>query len=153
MESKKIAILITGRFVFMAIDLAAQPFEPITSSFTGLGRSYVAWGDFDNDGDLDVAICGITTAGDHLTQIYMNGEGTFIDIQAGIKGVKDGSLEWGDYDNDGDLDVLITGNWTVSLYENIDGSFSLVEQDFGHLQNSRAAWGDSTTSDIHSVLI
>ncbi len=56
-------------------------------------------GDIDNDGDLDVAICGITTAGDHLTQIYMNGEGTFIDIQAGIKGVKDGSLEWGDYDN------------------------------------------------------
>ena len=205
MESKKIAILIIGLFVVMAIDLAAQPFEPITSSFTGLGRSYVAWGDFDNDGDLDVAVCGITTAGDHLTQIYMNGEGAFIDIQAGIKGVKDGSLEWGDYDNDGDLDllltgetydagnisliyrnddgifieynagfpgigyghtawgdydndgdldVLITGNWTVSLYENIDGSFNLVEQDFGHLQNSRAAWGDfDNDGDLDLLLI
>jgi len=205
MESKKIASIIIGLFVVMAIDLAAQPFEPITSSFTGLGRSYVAWGDYDNDGDLDVAICGITTAGDHLTQIYMNGEGAFTDIQAGIKGVKDGSLEWGDYDNDGDLDllltgetydagnisliyrnddgifteydagfpgigyghtawgdydndgdldVLITGNWTVSLYENIDGSFNLVEQDFGHLQNSRAAWGDfDNDGDLDLLLI
>ncbi len=35
----------------------------------------------------------------------------FTDINAGLPGVQSSSLAWGDYDNDGRLDVLLTG-WT-----------------------------------------
>jgi len=201
----KLPLLLTSFTLLIALQLSAQPFENISSGITGLGRSIVAWGDYDNDGDLDIAICGVTNAGDHLTKIYRNDEGAFTEINAGIKGVKDGSLEWGDYDNDddldllvtgqtmdegnisliynnsdsifveydagfpgvsygqgtwgdydndGDLDVLITGNWHVELYDNKNGVFELAEQDFGNLQSSRASWGDfDNDGDLDLLLI
>ncbi len=34
----------------------------------------------------------------------------FTDIGAGLTGVCYGSVAWGDYDNDGDLDILLTGD-------------------------------------------
>jgi hypothetical protein len=44
---------------------------------------------------------------------------TFTEIDIGISGVFAGSLSWGDYDNDGDLDLLIaeiaTGSITASV--------------------------------------
>ncbi len=33
----------------------------------------------------------------------------FTDIGAGLTGVYASSVAWGDYDNDGDLDILLTG--------------------------------------------
>jgi len=202
---RKLTLLLVSFTLLTAFQLEAQPFESISSGITGLGRSYMAWGDYDNDGDLDAVVCGITSGGDHMTKIYRNDEGTFTDIEAGIKGVKDGSLEWGDYDmdndldllitgetldagnlsliytnndgtfelydagftpvgyghgawgdydNDGDLDVLIAGNWNVNLYENDGGTFTLLEEDFGILQNCRAAWGDfDNDGDLDLLLI
>ena len=36
---------------------------------------------------------------------------TFTDIEAGLPGVELGSVAWGDYDNDSDLDILLTGHY------------------------------------------
>jgi hypothetical protein len=41
-------------------------------------------------------------------RFLLNGGG-FSDISAGLTGIMDGSAAWGDYDNDGDLDLVITG--------------------------------------------
>ena len=41
--------------------------------------------------------------------VYRNTSGVFVDIGAGLAGVNYGSVAWGDYDNDGDLDILLTG--------------------------------------------
>ena len=69
------------------------------------------WADYDNDGDLDLALAAVTP---YQTVLYRNeGDGTFTDItvQAGIV-TEDGSsgaaVFWADYDNDGFFDLLLT---------------------------------------------
>ena len=43
-----------------------------------------------------------------LTFIGLLSSQTFTDIEAGLTGVCWSSVTWGDYDNDGDLDILLT---------------------------------------------
>ncbi|WP_456426463.1 FG-GAP-like repeat-containing protein, partial [Rhodocaloribacter sp.] len=70
------------------------------------------WGDFDNDGDLDLA-AAVVTKDDHTILYRNNGNGTFTDItvQAGLilePGSSNAPVLWADYDNDGDLDFFIS---------------------------------------------
>lgn len=83
-----------------------------------------AWGDYDNDGDFDLFIItwtgGNTGEGDML---YRNDGDVFTDVapDLGLEGPGGFSrgLCWGDYDNDGDLDLLIGANGaTQVLYQN-----------------------------------
>jgi hypothetical protein len=83
-----------------------------------------SWGDFDNDGDFDLFIItwtgGNTGEGDML---YRNDGDEFVDIapDLGLEGPGGFSrgLCWGDYDNDGDVDLLIGANsGTQVLYRN-----------------------------------
>ena len=68
-----------------------------------------AWGDYDNDGDLDILLTG-DTGSELISRVYNNDAGSFTDIVAGLPGVDASSVAWGDYDNDGNLDILLTGD-------------------------------------------
>ena len=100
-------------------------------ALTGLDYSSLAWGDYDNDGDLDLVIAGGTGASSSstkITAIYTNKDGTFTQSHA-LKGVSSGSLAWGDYDNDGDLDLAVAGTsgndgYITRIYTNTNGTFS-----------------------------
>ncbi len=50
---------------------------------------------------------GVPTA--QISRIYRNDGGSFVDLNAGLTGFDLNSAVWGDYDNDGDLDLLLTG--------------------------------------------
>ncbi len=120
-------------------------FTDIEAGLPGVNVSSAAWGDYDSDGDLDIAING---ASPFLgsSAIYRNDGGNFVNINAGLTGLLGGSVNWGDYDNDGDLDLLITGSeiftGTSKIYTNNNGSFVELETDLPNLVNGKAAFGD-----------
>jgi hypothetical protein len=89
------------------------------------------WGDYDNDGWLDLYVVNFYEQ-DEL--YHNNGDGTFtyVTIPAGIDILSTGnstSAVWGDYDNDGNLDIYLCKYYAPNeLYHNNgDGTFSLVE--------------------------
>ena len=100
-------------------------------SDTGAG---VAWGDYDNDGDLDLFWkCADSDVENALFR--NNGDGTFTDV-TDVSGVaiqgkileanSQGAPNWTDVNNDGWVDLLITneGESKILLVNNTDGTFT-----------------------------
>lgn len=128
-------------------------------------RCSVAWGDYDNDGDLDAWVTGLSDASSSIIfSIYRNeGNNQFTEIKNhGITAVEQGSLDLGDFDNDGQLDVLVTGrtnvspNYATKVFRNKgDGTFE--EANLGiSLENvvGSASWGDyDNDGDLDILLI
>jgi hypothetical protein len=84
-------------------------FSDIFAQIPGVAYSSAAWGDYDNDGDLDIVLTGEYIR--ETSRVCQNESGSFVDIgpKAGLTGVDNSSVAWGDYDNDGDLDILLAG--------------------------------------------
>jgi len=109
-----------------------------------------SWGDYDNDGDLDLFVAN---SSNHANFLYQNnGNGTFTKITTGDivtdLGHSHGS-SWADYNNDGFLDLFVTNNQGQDNYlytNNGDGTFSssstleIVSNDGGESLGS--AWAD-----------
>ena len=101
-----------------------------------------AWGDFDNDGDMDLFV-GASSGTHKLMRNDVNISGDFADVTA-ASNVLDLSTTGHenlafDFDNDGNLDIVSNGNilfgngdLTFTSYENI---FPYVNGSFGDLNN------------------
>jgi len=112
-------------------------------------------GDFDKDGFLDLLVSSWGPA-DTLRLFTADGRGGFRDatVGSGLVGLfGGGNLKHADYDNDGDLDVLVLrGGWLYegqpnSLLRNRgDGTFEDVTEGVGILEapnpSQTAAWAD-----------
>ena len=124
-------------------------FIPVATSLPGLAYGNAAWGDFNYDGFLDLALTSSTrgSAGSGLTRIYRNNrDGTFTDIGAALPDALFSTVAWGDYDNDGRLDLVLSGLGTNSpitrIYRNRgDGTFTQAVSLTGQYQGS-VAWAD-----------
>ena len=116
--------------------------------------------DYDNDDDVDILVlrgAWLEAAGQHPNSLLRNnGDGTFTDVtfDAGLGEVHypTQTASWGDYDNDGDLDLYIGNESTESFKapcqlfrNNGDGTFSDVAEEAG-VQNygftKSVIWGD-----------
>lgn len=114
------------------------------------GSSYAGtWGDYDNDGDLDLFVANLENQNNFLYQ--NNGDGTFSKITHGAI-VTDGGdsrdASWGDYDNDGYLDLVVVNGFDANnfLYHNNgDGTFTKITNSPIVLDGGNSTgcnWGD-----------
>jgi len=108
-----------------------------TTIFPDLFNGSSSWGDYDNDGDPDLIICGQTadkTAS--VTRFYKNeptGRLTELTTAEDVGGLKAGAFRFADLDSDGDLDMIMSG-WnkiqgklvTWILQNEPLGTFSLI---------------------------
>jgi hypothetical protein len=72
----------------------------------------VVWGDFDNNGYLDLIFAGI-----NFTTIYRNTGDGFLQDGSDLDAFGEVDIEAVDFDGDGDLDLLMSGSRVV-LYRN-----------------------------------
>jgi hypothetical protein len=106
---------------------AAGPFL-LSTELLSAWNGGAAWGDYDNDGDLDLLISAeIPGSSTNLTQIWHNeGNGTFSFINFNPSPIA-GPVAWGDLDNDGYLDLIITGTLgpgtnVTEIWQNLGGT-------------------------------
>ncbi len=123
-------------------------FVPMYLGFSNLRLSDICWGDYDNDGDQDFAINGETQDGKFVTKIYKNNINvSFSPAFPDFVNLRSGSVDWGDMDHDGDLDLLVTGEYyngaVTKVYRNErnDDFVDLNAQIIG-LYMSDGHWGD-----------
>ena len=129
--------------------------ETVSAQLTTLRYIECSFADYNNDGFPDI-FCTVAQRQNVLNDILMknNGDGTFANVsnQAGILPFKNGrSICWGDYDNDGDLDLFVSRGLDndplkQTLYRNNGaGTFTDATDSAGlgaSSNNRAAAWGD-----------
>jgi hypothetical protein len=134
----------------------ANQFADVAANLVGVNQSAVAWGDYDNDGDLDLLLAG-STMSVNVSKVYRNDGGTFTDTGAPLVPVYQPGVAWGDYDNDGDLDILLTGYRgdidIAKIYRNDGGVFSDIAADIGISSNGAALWGDYDNDGDLDILL
>jgi len=114
--------------------------------------SSASWGDYNNDGLLDLYVGRV---GGRSNLLYRNdGNGSFTKITSGAivtDAASTGGTIWGDLDNDGDLDLYTTqtgsANRNIIYRNNGNGGFTKVTS--GSIYNERLATEGGTLADIN----
>lgn len=181
--------------VILSFSALSQPFTSISNPFPAMARGAQSFADLDNDQDLDLIVCGQDNTFSPMAKVFVNNTGIFTEVTTSIRGLynsamsvadydhdgymdfiitgqdfqgnvtrlyknlggmqfqladstmyaagADGDVAFGDYDNDGYSDIVLSGNWNSKLYHNNgDGSFSEADANLPALNSPSVAWGD-----------
>jgi glycerophosphoryl diester phosphodiesterase len=136
----------------------ALPDEPVSTAnampdFTDAGASVIpferlsngsgVWGDYNNDGYLDLFCIGVNINNSWSTAAHLyknNGDGTFTEVTTSVRKLREATCAWIDYNNDGNLDLLISGS--------SDGSMALS---FTMLYKNKGAADGYTFEEVTST--
>jgi hypothetical protein len=148
-------------------EAGAWTFTDTGASLDPTTHAQSAWADDDGDADLDLFLTNIdpfTETG--FVKRYENTADGFVgEDLLGIK-VEYGSADWGDYDGDGDLDILVVGNiqeedetfTTVGrTYRNDGGTYTPIDFAVGGgadwLDLHAATWADYDSDGVMDLLV
>ncbi|MFH1751433.1 MAG: FG-GAP-like repeat-containing protein [archaeon] len=119
-------------------------FSDVTAEHVGLNDGNVSYEvsfvDIDSDGDMDIFLPIWVS---NTNRLFRNDNGTFVEITNPIKfNAAATDACWGDYDNDGDIDVGLAAYGNTNIFRNDGGlSFTNVKAltAWNYLE---CAWGD-----------
>jgi hypothetical protein len=135
LQSKHICVLFPAAVIWITVVPSANGRVPGTLNFQNLTPTHVnmtvaevstnekevEYGDFDNDGDLDVVMAvGMSAFGERRNKLYRNDAGVFNEISGmpAIPGFSDSDVTrtafFRDYDKDGWLDVIVVNDNNAS---------------------------------------
>jgi hypothetical protein len=151
----------TGGWIFTEID----------SVFAPTMHAQNSWADYDGDGDLDLLTVNVAPIyDDGFIRRYRNdGNGDFTgeDILGSLS-IEHGEAQWGDYDGDGDLDILVAGNireldgtltpMALRIYRNDNENYIPVEvianpSGEGWFDFTAATWADYDSDGDMDILL
>lgn len=137
----------------------AQPFTRLNTTLVQVSRGAVVFADFDNDNDLDLFIAGQNSSYEPVAKLYLNQEGIFTEAECGIEGMYNCAAAVADYDGDGFMDIVITGEhfngMATRLYRNTgNGQFEPVDAGFFAAgADGDLAWADYNNDGYPDLLI
>lgn len=150
-------------YVSAETQLTFTPKDVLTKSLKnilpGLSNSRLAWGDYNNDGLMDLAVMGRKEDGSSFTAIYQNKAGVLTDLGLTNIPLLNGDLKWADINNDGWLDLLAVGQFSASrnrvqLFTNRKSFFEITEpRTIPALRNSTIAFGDHDANGTIDLVI
>ena len=134
-------------------------FIEIPSTLPSIAGSAVKWGDIDNDGDLDVVMVGVSEDSTPISRIYTNDGNFTFSLKQNLLGVASGDVAFGDIDNDGDLDILLSGSpsgvtRTSKTYINDgDGNYTEKSNPLQGVYSCAVAFGDIDNDGDLDILL
>jgi hypothetical protein len=138
-------------------------FAPLNAGMMGARFSRVAWVDYDTDGDPDAIVVGQDESGAPRSWVYQNDGGSFSSVDIGLPALYFSSMDWADYDGDGDLDLVMNGaeispslfSGRAYIFRNDNGRLTDIgaERDLAQVGFGDAVWLDYDLDGDLDVLL
>ncbi|MGA1278074.1 MAG: FG-GAP-like repeat-containing protein [Candidatus Kapaibacteriota bacterium] len=124
-----------------------------------IAKSCVIGNDIDKDGDIDLFVGGRSIPGDFSKEprsyLLLNTNGMFTDVTNFLANplMQPGRVKsalWSDFDNDGDKDLIVVGEWMkILLLQNNEGVFFDKSAAYG-IDTTTGMWNSINAGDIDS---
>jgi len=134
-----------------------QSFTDTTDNLPQYATGITAWGDVDNDGDLDLFLSGDNN-GNIEGGLYINDNNTFtLSSQSGLPALYYGAADWGDFNNDGNIDIILSG-YSQSIETNVyinngDATFTRFSASLAQVYLGDVKFGDFNNDQFLDIIV